>query len=187
LIYGRQHPILSFVSRDYRRGNNEVKEMKRMMDIREKILKELDQKPRDTFSVSAIARAIGSNNNSTNAALGKLFKAGLVDRPQKGVYSSKGRFPQTTAALKPAQAKKTVAVRTAKPTPEPAKGTSAPTSPLSIITIDLLVEGEQSKIDASGFVGKVRENRSVLDARVSKITAADQTKLKIRFSFPDED
>ncbi len=160
----------------------------KMMDIREKILKELDNKPGDTFSVSAIARAIGSNNKGTNAALGKLFKAGLIARLQKGVYSSKARSPKPTAVPEPLRPRKTATTaKAAKPVPEPAELTPAPTSPLSIITLDLLVEGEQSKIDASGFLGKVLENRSVLDARVSKITAADQTKLKIRFSFPDDE
>jgi hypothetical protein len=163
------------------------KTMKRMRDIREKILKELDQKPGDTFSVSAIARAVGSNNNATNAALGKLFKAGLVARPQKGVYSSKAGSPQTTAAPEPAQAKKAVAVKTAEPAPAPAPPAPAPTSTLSVITIELLVEGEQSQIDASGFLGKMLDNKSVLDARVSKIAAADQKKLKIRFSFSDKE
>jgi hypothetical protein len=160
--------------------NDEGNEM-RMMDIREKILAELDRKPGDTFSASAIARAIGATPKSTTATLGRLFKAGLVARLQKGVYSSKGRPPETTPAPKPAKPRKSQ---------KPAKATEpvpAPVTPLSVITIDLLVEGEQSKIDASGFLGKVRENRSVLDARVRKITAADQTKLKIRFSFPDED
>jgi DNA-binding Lrp family transcriptional regulator len=82
------------LSRDYRRGNKEVKEMKKMMDIGKKILAELDQKPGDTFSLSAIARALGATPKATGAALGRLFKAGLVTRPQKGVYTSKGRSPQ---------------------------------------------------------------------------------------------
>ncbi len=162
--------------------------MKRMRDIRQKILKELDQKPGDTFSVSAIARAIDSNNKATNAALGKLLKAGLIPRPQKGVYSSKGPSPQATAAPKPA-APKVIAkeAKAAEPAPKPAELTSASTVRLSIVTIDVLVEGEQPQIDASGFLGQVRENKAVLDARVSKITEADQTKLKMRFSFPDEE
>ena len=161
--------------------------MKRMRDIREKILQELDRKPGDMFSVSAIARAIGSNNKSTNAALGKLFQAGLVARPQKGVYSSKGRSSQPLAAPNPAPARKTMRAKAAEPTPAPAEATFAPTSPLSIITIELLVEGEKSTIDAGVFLAKVRENKAILDARVNKIAAADQRKLKIRFSFPGDE
>ena len=159
--------------------------MKRTMDIGKKILGEIDQKPGDTFSVSAIARAVGATPKAAAAALGRLFKAGLVTRPQKGVYTRKGRSPQITAAPEPEQAKKTVVAKTAKPTPKIAQPAPAPTAPLSIITIDLLVEGEQSKIDASGFLGKLLDDKAVLDARVRKITAADQSKLKIRFSFPD--
>ena len=161
--------------------------MTRMRDIREKILKELDQKPGDTFSVSAIARAIGSNNNSTNAALGKLLKAGLVARPQKGVYTSKGRPTQKTAAPEPAQAAKPVAVKTAEPTPAPPEPTAGPTVSLSVVTIDLLVEGEPSKIDASGLLEKVRGSKGVLDARVSKVAGADQSKLQVRFAFADQE
>ena len=136
--------------------------MKKMMDIRERILKELDQRPGDMFSVSAIAQAVGSNNNATNSALGKLFNAGLVARPRKGVYSSKGRPSEKTAASEPAQAQKPVvanlltlclgklpkpvATKTPKPTPGPANPTSAPTVSLSVVTIDLLVEGEPSRL-----------------------------------------
>lgn len=176
--------------------------MKKMMDIREKILKELDQRPEDMFSVSALAQAVGSNNNATSAALSKLFKAGLVERPQKGVYSSKGRPPEITAdseptqAQKPAetkpadpipgQAPKPVAVKTPKPTPVSAKPTSSPMVSLSVVTIDLLVEGDPSKIDVSGLLEKVRGSRDVIDARVKKVAEADQSKLRVRFAFADE-
>jgi hypothetical protein len=160
--------------------------MPRMKDIREKILKELDEKPGERFSVSAIAQAVGSNNGATNSALVKLFKAGLVARPQKGVYTGKGRPPEKTEAPKPAQAKKLAAAKSPKPTPAPVESTPAPEASFSVITIDLLVEGEPSKIDSSGLLGKVRENQAVLDARVSKVTEADQRKLQVRISFADE-
>ncbi len=161
--------------------------MKRMRNIREKILGVLREKPGDTFSVSAIARAVESNNKATNAALGKLLKAGLVARPQKGVYSSKDLSPKTTAPPPPAEPKKNVtAAKGAEPAPKLTKTTEVPASSLSIFTIELLVEGEQSKIVAEDFLGKLSENRAVLDARVKRITAADPTKLKMRYTFADE-
>jgi hypothetical protein len=154
--------------------------MKRMKDIREKILNELDQKPGDTFSVSAIARAIGSNNMATNSALGRLFKKGLVARPQKGVYTSKGLPPQTVASPEPVQAQSTVAVKKTEPCAAP-----RPVS-LSVITIDLLVEGAPSKMDCSGLLEKVLGSTGALDARVSKVAEADHSKLKVRFAFAAE-
>jgi hypothetical protein len=159
----------------------------RMMDIRDRILKELNEKPGDTFSVPAIARAVGANQKATAAALGRLFKKGMVARPQKGVYSSKSAPEEKKAAPQPARAKRSVAPKAAKPAPAAAKPKLAPAaaSPLSVISIELLVEGEQSEIDVSALLGKLLESRAVLDARLGKIAAADQSKLKIKFSFQD--
>jgi DNA-binding transcriptional ArsR family regulator len=151
----------------------------RMMDIREKILTTLDRKPGDTFSVSQIARAIGSTPKATNATLSRLFKAGLIARPQKGVYSGAVRSSAKAAAPEPVKPRK-VAKR-AK-TAEPA---AAPITPLSVMTIDLLIEGEQSKINVDRILEKIREERAVLDTRVRKVTEADQSKLQIRFTLAD--
>jgi hypothetical protein len=153
--------------------------MAKMMDIRKKITATLDQKTGDTFSISAIARAIGATPKATSAALGKLYNKGLVARPQKGLYSSKGSPPKTTAVSEPAKPRKIAkAQKIADTTPVPVR-------PLSVITIDLLVEGEQSKTDVSVFLGRLRENKAILDARVRKITEADQSKLQVRFAIAD--
>lgn len=150
-----------------------------MMDIRERILRELDQKPGDTFSVSAIARAIGSTPKATVATLSRLFKKGLVARSQKGVYSSKSRPQETTAAAKPAKPRKI------EKAPKAAEPVHAPVMELSVITIDLLVEGEPSKVDAGGLLGKILEGKPVLDAKVRKIHRVDRTKLQVRVEFAD--
>jgi hypothetical protein len=156
----------------------------RMMDVRDRILRVLNEKPGDTFSVPAIARAIGANQKATAAALGRLFKKGEVARPEKGVYATKEMPKEKKAAPEPEKPKNRVAAKAAKPSPAAAKPASE-ASPLSVISIDLLVEGERSEIDASVFLGKLLENRAILDARINKITPADQSKLKIRFSFKD--
>jgi hypothetical protein len=153
--------------------------MAKMMDIRKKITATLDQKPGDTFSISAIARAIGATPKATSAALGKLYNKGLVARPQKGLYSSKGSPPKTTAASEPAKPRKIAKA------PKTVDSAPSPATRLSLITIDLLVEGEQSTIDAGGFLGKLLENKAVLDARVRKIAEADQSKLQVRFLIAD--
>ncbi len=140
--------------------------MKKMMDIRDKIVATLEQKPGDTFSVSQIARAIGSNNKATGAALSKLFKKGLVARPQKGLYSSKARPAATKAAAEPSK----------RVEPLPA---------LSVVTIDLLIEEEKSKIDVRGLLQLILKEKAILDAKMRKIVDADRTKLKIRLSFQD--
>jgi DNA-binding transcriptional ArsR family regulator len=151
----------------------------RMMDIREKILTTLDRKPGDTFSVSQIARAIGSTPKATNATLSRLFKAGLIARPQKGVYSGTVRSSAKAAASEPVKPRK-VAKRA-----KIAEPVAAPITPLSVMTIDLLIEGEQSKIDVDRILEKIREERAVLDTRVRKVTEADQSKLQIRFTLAD--
>jgi hypothetical protein len=67
-------------------------------------------------------------------------------------------------------------------TAEPA---AAPITPLSVMTIDLLIEGEQSKIDVDRILEKIRADKAVLDTRVRKVTGADQSKLQIRFTLTD--
>jgi DNA-binding transcriptional ArsR family regulator len=169
----------------------------RMMDVREKILTTLDRKPGDTFSVSQIARAIGSTAKATNATLSRLFKAGLIARPQKGVYASNGESARKVVAAEPQTKKTAKPVNPVKPA-KPAKAvksqkiaktaTPAPAAEarLSVVTIDVLVEAEQSTVDVGRILGIIRQEKAVLDARVRKITEADQSKLQIRFALADE-
>jgi hypothetical protein len=158
----------------------------RMMDIREKILTTLDKKPDDTFSVSQIARVIGSTSKATNATLSRLFKAGLISRPQKGVYCGISRSATKATPSEPEKPRNTAkAVKPVKAA-KIAKSVPQPTTSLSVITIDVLVEGEQSKIDIAGLVDMIREEKAVLDTRVRKIAEADQSKLQIRFTLADE-
>jgi hypothetical protein len=145
-------------------------------DLR-RILATLQEEPGGTFYISAIADAIGASTKSTSAALGKLLNAGLIARPQKGLYSSKGK---TAAASAPPKPKKTKQIATA------AQPTVAADEAFSIVTIDLLMEGEESKIDTAGILGKIRQDKNVLDARVRKIMEADRNKLQIRLALPNE-
>jgi hypothetical protein len=151
--------------------------MAKMMDIRNRIVATLEAKPGHTFSISQIARSIGSNDKSTSAALGKLLNDGRIDRPQKGLYSSKVKPEPATAPPAPKKPRKV---------PSPAKPTPAADETLSIVTIDLLMEGEESKIDVEGILVKIRRGENILDARVRKVTEADRTKLQIRFELPDK-
>lgn len=137
------------------------------MDIRKKILETLDQAPGKKFSIGEIALSVGSNSKGTSAALGKLLKSGLVDRPEKGLYSSKARVAAKAA---PPAAPKAV-----EPIPE-----------LSVITIELLVEAAKSKISAGELLGKILEDKTILDAKVRKIAEANPKNLKIRLSLADE-
>ncbi|MBI5250335.1 MAG: Rrf2 family transcriptional regulator [Desulfomonile tiedjei] len=138
----------------------------KMMDIRERIMAALNQKPGDSFSISQIARTIGSNSKATSAALGKLLKNGLVDRPQKGFYSIRPPVAPAKVAAAPPKRVETI-----------------PT--LSLVTIDLLVEGEKAGIDVHAILQRILEDETILDAKVRKIAEADRTKLKIRLSLPD--
>jgi len=154
---------------------HEVNEMKRMRDIRERIMATLDQRPGDTFSISAVAGAIGSNNKSTTAALSKLLKIGLITRPQKGLYSTKGRPTAAIVSSQPAKVRKSAK-----------SAETVPAEALSIVTIDVLVEGDKTKINAAELVRKLQEDMTVLDAKVKGVHEADRKKLKIRLSLPDE-
>jgi hypothetical protein len=140
----------------------------KMMDVRDRIVKLLDQDAGKRFSVGEIAQKIGSNAKATTAALGRLFKKGLIDRPQKGAYTSK---PQRRAP-KVAKIEKVQLKSAAEPT-------------MSIVSIELLVEGPESQVDVSQLRRLALEQRSVLDFKVRKIASADRTKLKVRFALPE--
>jgi hypothetical protein len=136
----------------------------KMMNIRKKIREVLEEKPDHKFSISEIADAIGSTSKATTAALGKLLKNSEITRPAKGLYAAnKGPTP--------------VRKQKAKPT-EPSQG-------MSIITVDLLVEGEKPKIDTVLLLHKIMQVASIHDAKVKNVISADQTKLKIRVTLPD--
>lgn len=147
-------------------------------DVGKKVLNALAANPGE-MSISQISAIIGSSKKATNAALGRLFKKGLVDRPQKGIYSHKRQ-----KTVEPAPKAETV--RPAEPVKTP-EIVPAPVVSLSVITIELLVEGEEAEVDASAILGKISLDRAVLDARVTNITPADQKKLRVRFSFQEED
>lgn len=140
----------------------------KMMDVRDRIVKLLDQSAGKRFSVGEIAQKIGSNAKATTAALGRLFKQGRVDRPQKGVYTSKTQ----RGAQAPAKMEEI--------TPKLAPGPS-----MSIVSIDLLVEGEASKVDVNQLRRSVLEDPTVLDFKVRKTVSADRSKLKVRFVLPE--
>jgi predicted transcriptional regulator len=140
----------------------------KMMDVRDRIVKLLDQGAGKRFSVGEIAQEIGSNAKATTAALGRLYKEGRVDRPQKGVYVSKTqRGSQKTAKTEKASAKR-------------AAGPS-----MSIVSIDLLVTGEASKVDVSGLRKFALEDPTVLDFKVRKTLNAERSKLKVSFALPE--
>jgi hypothetical protein len=142
----------------------------KMMDVRDRIVKLLDQNAGKRFSVGEIAQKIGSNAKATTAALGRLFKLGRIDRPQKGAYTSK---PQRSAP------------KVAKIAKVQQKSATEPT--MSIVSIELLVEGPESHVDVSQLRRLVLEQPSVLDFKVRKIVSADRTKLKVRFALPEGD
>ncbi len=146
-----------------------------MRDIRKRIIGTLEQGPGRKFSIDEIAKAIGSNSKATTAALVRLHKLGLIDRPEKGLYSLKGKTAQKTTSHAPTKASSAPS-KTAPTLSTPA---------LSIITIDLLVEGKESEVDAGKFVRKIKENEAILDARARRIAEADRKKLTIKFSLPD--
>jgi hypothetical protein len=152
--------------------------MSRMMDVRDKIVAMLNQDPGKRFSVTEIAHSIGSSPKATTAALGRLFKKDLIARPEKGLYSSKGSRPPTHKQAKP---------RKIAEIPKTAKSGPLATPVLSVVSIDLLVQGEKSRLDLIGFLGKIRENKEVIDTKVRKVTEADQSKLQKRFILADED
>ena len=155
-----------------------VKEIREILEVRRSVALALTM----AITIEPLeqdACAVGSTSNATAKALGKLFKAGLVARPQKGLYSSTGRPAQKTTPPKPAPAAKPMA-------PKPAETAPVLGPSLSVMTMDLLVEGEAPKIDTSGLLEKVRGIRDVLDARVSKVAKADQSKLQVRFACTDK-
>jgi hypothetical protein len=57
---------------------------KRMMDIRDKILATLQEKPGHTFSISQIAHSVGAPTKSMSAALGKLLNVALLSDYKRG-------------------------------------------------------------------------------------------------------
>ncbi len=140
----------------------------KMMDVRDRIVKILDQSAGKRFSVGEIAQKIGSNAKATTAALGRLFKQGRVDRPQKGVYTSK--------TLRGAQAQAKIEAVSPKLAAGPA---------MSIVSIDLLVEGDASTVDVSQLRRRALEDPTVLDFKVRKTVSADRSKLKVRFALPE--
>jgi len=148
--------------------------MTRMRDIRKRIIGTLGQSPGKKYSIDEIAKAIGSNAKATTAALVRLHKLELIDRPEKGLYSLKKESAEKAA---PSQPTKSAAVPTVE---------AMATADLSVITVDLLVEGKESEIDSGKFAQRIKENKAILDARVRKVTDADRKKLTIRFSLPDE-
>jgi hypothetical protein len=140
----------------------------KMMDVRDRIVKILEQSAGKRFSVGEISQKIGSNAKATTAALGRLFKQGRVDRPQKGLYTSKTRSG-AKAQTKIEQV-----------SPKPAHGPA-----MSIVSIDLLVESEASRLDVSQLCRRVLEDPIVLDFKVRKTVSADRSKLKVRFALPE--
>jgi len=139
----------------------------KMMNVRTKITDLLKGRPGKNFSISEIADAIGSNNKATTAALGKLLKSGDIERPAKGRYAVK--------AGRPAPAAKEKVVKPQEPL----------VYGLSIVTVDLLVEGEQPEIDAGLILRKILENPTIHDAKVKSVAPADPTKLKIKMTLQD--
>jgi hypothetical protein len=145
----------------------------RMMDIRDRIVKLLDQNPSKRFSVGEIAHKIGSNAKSTTAALGRLVNQGRVHRPQKGVYVSKTqRVAEKAVNEKPAKVEKS------EPQPGPA---------LSIVSIDFLVEADQANVDVRQILQCASDDPKVLDCKIRKIAPADQARLKVRFALREEE
>jgi hypothetical protein len=140
----------------------------KMMDVRDRIVKLLDQNAGKRFSVGEIAQKIGSNAKATTAALGRLYNQGRVDRPQKGAYTSKTQHGvQTQAKIEKVQ-------------PKAAAGPA-----MSVVSIDLLVEGETTQVDVSRIRKCALEDPNVLDFKVRKTVSADRSKLKVRFAFPE--
>ncbi|HMK37367.1 MAG TPA: hypothetical protein VK463_19995 [Desulfomonilaceae bacterium] len=139
----------------------------KMMDIRARIVRLLDQAPEKRFSVKEIAQKIGSNPKATTAALGRLVKDSRISRAQKGAYLSKA----TSVSEKPARISKT-----------PEKKVDA----MSIVSIDLLVEAEAPQVDVSQLREFAAQESKILDFKVRKIVPADRGKLKVRFTLPED-
>jgi hypothetical protein len=110
-------------------------------------------------------------------ALNKLLKSDLVERRQKGLYAGKRRPEEAPA---PAPEKPRRIAKTTEPK-------LVPSVALSVVTVELLVEGERSQIDVGRVLGKIREDKAILDARVRKVAEADQSKLSVRFAFANEE
>jgi len=146
------------------------------MDVRAKILAILNASPKKNFSISEIAAAIASTSKATAAALQKLYKSDAVNRPEKGLYSSKKMSPEQairSSTRAPRSAKRAVA---AKPVESH--------SPLSIVTVDLLVEGDL-KDDIEKLLWELQQDKTILHGRIRTVSEADPTKLKIRVSLPE--
>lgn len=162
----------------------------RMMDVRDKIIRILDENPGKRFSVAEIAKEIGSNSKRTTAALGRLHKGGRVERPEKGYYmSKKGTATPPKPAPQKAQpvAKATPATKAA-PTPKAAPAAKAAAKPsMAIVTVDLLVDGSKSEVNIEQLRQCVSGAPSVLDFKVRGVVDADPKKLKVRVSLLDND
>ncbi|AFM25750.1 hypothetical protein [Desulfomonile tiedjei] len=164
----------------------------RMMDVRDKIIRILDENPGKRFSVAEIAKEIGSNSKRTTAALGRLHKGGRVERPEKGYYMSKKEaaispkpVPQKPAAAPAVKATRAPrAARAAKAAPVE-KAVAKPS--MAIVTVDLLVEGSKSEVNIEKLRQCVSGEPSVLDFKVRGIVDADPKKLKVRVSLPDNE
>lgn len=145
----------------------------KMMDVRDRIVKLLDQNPTKKFSVGEIAQKIGSNAKATTAALGRLVKQGRIGRPQKGVYISNARKEiEKPISAKPAKVEKV----------PPATGPA-----LSIVSVDFLVEAEKANVDVRQILQCATQDPKILDSKVRKIVPADQTRLQVRFGLREEE
>lgn len=139
------------------------------------------QLPEETFSLNP-PKPVHSTHPEQSPSFMNLPKPAKSKQP---VQFSK--LPNPPKPVKNAQLVQSVKPRKRPTRPEPAQQATRPDRgpAMSIVTIDVLVDGGSSNADRFSLVRKLLEEKAVLDAKIKNVRTADPAKLVMRLSLPD--